>query len=145
MIDDILLINVCRTVYSNHEKYGNVVLDNTEITQLNTILQTDTGNFKLAFPAPSTLVIYNDYFLIEYIHYPYPKIRAYSKPDKSEIERVKKGDLVPMKQIMSKQEFEERETKRKLMQARIFEKMGVHLHVEKDTQREKNRNRKSFD
>lgn len=142
IIDYSLLINICGSVYLQREKSGIAVLDNNQIAQLNSLLETDTGNFSLAFPERNMLVIYNDYFLIEYVYHPEPKVSAYRKPDKNEAEHVKKGDWMPMKRIMSKQEYEEKEAKRKLMQSRVFEKMGVRLKV--DNKSVKDESHKTF-
>ena len=139
-VDNELLLNLSKRAYLQHESQGIIMLDNNQIAQLNSLLQTDTGNFNLSFPGTNTLVIYNDYFFIEYAHLPEPIVKAFENPEKAR-ERIIK-DAREKEMTRQRERFkairEKRalEAKREEMQSRVLDKMGVRLKVDNKSERD---------
>lgn len=131
-----LLLNLCNMVYLNHEKYSIAVLDNSQISQLNAVLESDTGNFNLTFPAPNMLVIYNDYFQVEYAHLPEPIVKTFENPEKKReriIKHAREKEMIRQReQFKAIREKRALEARREELQSRVFEKMGVRLKVQKN-------------
>lgn len=62
------LLELCIRVYQYHEVHGEAILSAKQTSQLNFCLMSDAGNFTISFPVPGTMVIFNDDYVIEYIH-----------------------------------------------------------------------------